>query len=101
MASGFGLNGGRSRCFEFFQEFQKCHSVADDPKQCSTQVEDYLECLHKTKEIARAKEIKAHFLRKQAQETHDKRALAEKRANGVIISLGLVNADTDQSGEDK
>jgi len=44
-------------------------------------------------QIARAKEIKAHFLRKQAQETKDKRALAEKRANGVIVSLGLVNAD--------
>jgi len=99
MASGFGLNGGRSRCFEHWQEFAKCHSTSDIPGQCSGQAEDYLECLHGTKEIARAKEIKAHFLQKQAQETHDKRALAEKRANGVIVSLGLVNADDSGDGK--
>ena len=49
--------------------------------------------------VARAKEIKAHFLQKQAAETKDKRALAEKRANGVIVSLGLVNADEGGDGK--
>lgn len=53
-----------------------------------------------SRQIHRAKEIKAHFLQKQAQETKDKRALAEKRANGVIVSLGLVNAD-EGGGEEK
>ena len=56
-----------------------------------------------TEQIARAKEIKAHFLQKQAVEMKDKRALAEKRASGVIVSLGLVNADADadSTGGDK
>ncbi|CAO3618076.1 unnamed protein product [Mucor hiemalis] len=31
MASGFGLDGGRGRCFHFWQEFNKCYATADLP----------------------------------------------------------------------
>ncbi|KAL7419108.1 hypothetical protein Q5752_005944 [Cryptotrichosporon argae] len=90
MASGFGYGGGRTRCFTFWQEFSKCYAGAESPKDCVAQKDDYLECLHHTKEIARAKEVKAHFLQKQAREGADARKVADKAASGVIVSLGLV-----------
>lgn len=54
---------GRTRCFAFWQEFSKvieiglteadyqCYAGADSPKDCLNQKEDYLECLHHTKEV--------------------------------------------------
>jgi hypothetical protein len=103
------------------------------------QKEDYMECLHRTKEvsqgsvgtliykadhffnsinitpiinhytyfalyystsqfdhlpqIARAKEIKTHFLQKQAHESADARKAAERGATGAIVSLGLVEEE--------
>ncbi|WVQ85179.1 hypothetical protein IAT38_007344 [Cryptococcus sp. DSM 104549] len=95
MASGFGYTGGRTRCFPFWQEFSKCYANAETPQDCVTQREDYLECLHHTKEIARAKEIKAHFVEKEIQENKDHRKAAERAANGVIVSLGLVKEEED------
>ena len=32
-------------------DFQKCYAGADVPEQCALQKEDYLECLHHTKEV--------------------------------------------------
>ncbi|RSH86168.1 uncharacterized protein EHS24_004399 [Apiotrichum porosum] len=104
MASGFGYTGGRTRCFAFWQEFSKvggagmykptnsvqCYASAEGPNDCIAQKEDYLECLHRTKEIARAKEIKTHFVQTQAREGADARKAAEKAATGVIVNLGLV-----------
>lgn len=48
-------------------------------------------------QIARAKEIKSHFLQTQAHEGADARKLAEKAATGVIVSLGLVKEDEGDS----
>ncbi|KAL1408909.1 hypothetical protein Q8F55_005723 [Vanrija albida] len=93
MASGFGYSGGRTRCFVFWQEFSKCYANADAPQECVAQKDDYLECLHRTKEIARAKEIKAHWVQSQVREGADARKAAEKAATGVIVNLGLVNTD--------
>ncbi|KAI7865683.1 hypothetical protein BDF14DRAFT_1957918 [Spinellus fusiger] len=66
MASGFGYNGSRGRCFQFWQEFNKCYANADFPQQCLSERDDYLECLHHTKEYARITRIKAEEL-KQAE----------------------------------
>ncbi|KAI9634321.1 uncharacterized protein MKK02DRAFT_17995, partial [Dioszegia hungarica] len=84
---------GRTRCFPFWQEFSKCYASAESPRDCVAQKDDYLECLHRTKEIARAKEIKSHFLQKTAHEGSDARKAAEKAATGSIVSLGLVGED--------
>ncbi|KAI8929158.1 hypothetical protein BC831DRAFT_396686 [Entophlyctis helioformis] len=51
MSSGFGTNGGRGRCFPFWQEFTRCHVQADAASQCSTLLEDYQECLYHRKEV--------------------------------------------------
>lgn len=44
-------------------------------------------------QIARAKEIKSHFLQKQAHDGADARKAAERGATGTIVSLGLVEED--------
>lgn len=33
LSIGFGTNGGRGRCWPFFQEFAKCYVQADDAKE--------------------------------------------------------------------
>ncbi|KAI8586799.1 hypothetical protein BDZ88DRAFT_399429 [Geranomyces variabilis] len=54
MSSGFGLNGGRGRCFPFWQDFAKCYVQTDAPKEdCRLQFEDYQECLYHRKEVRR------------------------------------------------
>ncbi|KAJ3341725.1 hypothetical protein HDU83_006502, partial [Entophlyctis luteolus] len=49
--AGFGLNGGRGRCFAFFQDYAACFASADTPKECVKQYEDYQECLYHRKEV--------------------------------------------------
>ncbi|KAI9758536.1 MAG: oxidation resistance protein 1 [Chaenotheca gracillima] len=57
MSSGYGLNGGPSRCFPFWQELLACYVVnttSDDDsgkKKCAPMMEDYYECLHHKKEV--------------------------------------------------
>ncbi|SPO30449.1 uncharacterized protein UTRI_06379 [Ustilago trichophora] len=97
MASGFSFKGGRPRCFAFWQEFQKCYVQADTPSDCIAAKEDYLECLHHTKEIARAKEIKDHWLQRQAKEAHAAREKGEVRATSSIMDLGLINEKNNDS----
>ncbi|KAK0936876.1 hypothetical protein LTR29_011555 [Friedmanniomyces endolithicus] len=59
MASGFGLNGGPSRCFPFWQEVLACYVVNTDADndsgkhKCKPVLDDYYECLHHKKEVPR------------------------------------------------
>lgn len=71
----------------------KCYANAEKPSDCVAPKDDYMECLHNTKEIARAKQVKSHFVQKELQESHDSRKAAEKAATGVIVSLGLVEEE--------
>ncbi|ODN83794.1 NADH dehydrogenase (ubiquinone) Fe-S protein 5 [Cryptococcus wingfieldii CBS 7118] len=70
-----------------------CYANADKPTDCIAPKDDYLECLHNTKEIARAKEVKAHFIQKELHSGSDARKAAEKAATGVVVSLGLVEGE--------
>lgn len=67
MASGFGVNGFTSRCFPFVQDFVRCmaenEAPLDEKTGCKPLRDDYLECLHRTKESQRLTAI-----RKQAHE---------------------------------
>ncbi|GBE83970.1 hypothetical protein BKA93DRAFT_791462 [Sparassis latifolia] len=90
MASGFSFNGGTPRCFAFWQEFSKCYAQTDAPSQCRLQADDYLECLHHTNEIARAKAIKAEFVRKATHQAQEGRKQADILADGVIVGVGLI-----------
>ncbi|KAI6029719.1 hypothetical protein PISMIDRAFT_681491 [Pisolithus microcarpus 441] len=99
MASGFGYTGGRSRCFVYWQEFSKCYSQADAPSQCRVQADDYLECLHHTKEIERAKAIRAEFIKQAEHQAKEGRKVADLLADGVIVSVG--NKQRDGAPDDK
>ncbi|TYJ55516.1 hypothetical protein B9479_003788 [Cryptococcus floricola] len=72
---------------------KQCYANADKPTDCIAPKDDYLECLHNTKEIARAKEVKAHFIQKELHSGSDARKAAEKAATGVVVSLGLVEGE--------
>mmetsp|Transcript_4337 Transcript_4337/g.6658 ORF Transcript_4337/g.6658 Transcript_4337/m.6658 type:complete len:98 (+) Transcript_4337:43-336(+) len=59
MASGFGLSGGASRCFQHFQDFNRCVEAAENPtEECPKVMEDYFECLHGFKQVDRAMAVK-------------------------------------------
>lgn len=52
MSSGQGILTKRGRCFDFWKDYIKCRTENDYPRiDCKNQVEDYLECLHHTKEV--------------------------------------------------
>ncbi|KAI0918411.1 hypothetical protein AcW1_009691 [Taiwanofungus camphoratus] len=93
MASGFSPHGGVPRCFAYWQEFSKCYAQADVPRQCKPQADDYFECLHHTNEIARAKAVKAEFVRKAEHQAHEGRKAADILADGVIVGVGLIQRD--------
>ncbi|XP_078436161.1 NADH dehydrogenase [ubiquinone] iron-sulfur protein 5-B-like isoform X1 [Wolffia australiana] len=52
MASGWGITGNKGRCYDFWNDFSECMSRCREPKDCALLREDYLECLHHSKEIA-------------------------------------------------
>ncbi|KAL1935067.1 hypothetical protein VTP01DRAFT_4207 [Rhizomucor pusillus] len=110
MASGFGINGGnyqhdsnlfwlkhflrvylgRGRCFHFWQEFSKCYASADFPTQCNAERDDYLECLHHTKEFARVTRIKAEEL-KQAEKRKQLKKEANAAADSNLPQLNIID----------
>ncbi|KAI4113324.1 MAG: hypothetical protein LQ345_005673 [Seirophora villosa] len=96
MASGYGLSGGPSRCFPFWQELLACYVVntnTDDvkgAKVCLPALEDYYECLHHRKEKARVEELQRAYRRAEASHPRENAPKA-----GTIRSLGLLNKDED------
>ncbi|KIL64105.1 hypothetical protein M378DRAFT_163582 [Amanita muscaria Koide BX008] len=97
MASGFGFTGGRSRCFTHWQEFQltQCYIQSDKPTECRPLADDYLECLHRPKEIARAKAVQDEFIRKaKAVAKKEDRDPAEVIAQGTV---GLTQGQQESS----
>lgn len=51
MASGWGITGNKGRCYDFWIDFSECMSQCREPKDCALLREDYLECLHHSKEV--------------------------------------------------
>eukprot|EP00118_Oscarella_pearsei_P002872 m.12001 g.12001 ORF g.12001 m.12001 type:complete len:109 (+) comp23759_c0_seq1:564-890(+) len=52
MVAGYGVNGGRGRCFPFWQDMLSClhnRGGAEGRTICQLEREDYLECLHHKK----------------------------------------------------
>ncbi|KAI0472183.1 hypothetical protein GGR56DRAFT_657282 [Xylariaceae sp. FL0804] len=96
MASGFGLNGGPSRCFPFWQELLACYVVntsAEDEsgkKKCAPALEDYYECLHHKKEAARVSQLQAAYRKAEAEAGREDAPSAAQ-----IRNLGLLDRDED------
>ncbi|CAB4428675.1 unnamed protein product [Rhizophagus irregularis] len=99
MASGFGYYGNRSRCFTFWQEFRKCYAMADRPEQCTLQMDDYFECLHHTKEKARAKAIKDQELKlneEKKKQDELSRKLTDSANKSNVTRLGIIDNSVKQ-----
>ncbi|OBZ67893.1 hypothetical protein A0H81_12188 [Grifola frondosa] len=78
---------------EFSKRLSKCYAQTDEPSECRGYADDYLECLHHTNEIARAKAIRAEFVRKAEQQAHEGRKAADILADGVIVGVGLIQRE--------
>jgi hypothetical protein len=54
MVQGFGVRGGRGRCFPFFESFLECVNTAGNERgyKCVKQADDYKECLHHQKAVS-------------------------------------------------
>ncbi|PSS16875.1 hypothetical protein M430DRAFT_141347 [Amorphotheca resinae ATCC 22711] len=96
MSSGYGLNGGPSRCFPFWQEVLACYVVnttsEDDSgkRKCSPMLEDYYECLHHKKEATRVRTLQQAYRKAEAANLRDDAPKA-----GAIRNLGLLDKDED------
>ncbi|KAL2119588.1 hypothetical protein VTJ04DRAFT_6549 [Mycothermus thermophilus] len=94
MASGYGLNGGPSRCFPFWQELMSCYVIhggendGEGKKKCVPAMEDYYECLHHKKEAARVQLLQAAYRAAEARKLQENPPTA-----GQIRSLGLVKEE--------
>ncbi|TKA66748.1 hypothetical protein B0A55_10239 [Friedmanniomyces simplex] len=97
MASGFGLSGGPSRCFPFWQEVLACYVVNTDADsdsgkhKCRPVLDDYYECLHHKKEAAKVSALQAAYRRREAQTPRDQAPSA-----GEIRSLGLLDRKAEE-----
>ena len=76
-----------------FLDFQKCYASADVPQQCVLQKEDYLECLHHTKEVSRALAIKSQYLSSTAAQLELKRKEVVVDVGTGILGLGLIREE--------
>jgi len=93
MASGYGLNGGPSRCFVFWQELLGCYVVNagesdSGKKKCISAFEDYYECLHHSKEAARTRKLQAAYRKAEAMHPRENAPKAEQ-----VRSLGLLGKE--------
>ncbi|TKA66718.1 hypothetical protein B0A49_04768 [Cryomyces minteri] len=93
MSSGYGLAGGPSRCFPFWQEVLACYVVnttnedASGKKKCAPVLEDYYECLHHKKEAAKVRALQHAYRKAQSSQPRD-----DAPSAGQIRSLGLLDA---------
>ncbi|XP_020101742.1 NADH dehydrogenase [ubiquinone] iron-sulfur protein 5-B [Ananas comosus] len=83
MASGWGITGNKGRCYDFWTDFSECMSRCREPKDCSLLRDDYLECLHHSKEFQRRNRIyKEEQRQKRAAE---RKAKEEAKGGGEAI----------------
>ncbi|KAK2767522.1 hypothetical protein FQN54_003679 [Arachnomyces sp. PD_36] len=95
MASGYGINGGPSRCFPFWQELLGCYVINSaegeaGKKKCAGAMEDYYECLHHRKEAARTRAMQAAYRKAEAANPRENAPKAEQ-----IRNLGLLGKEED------
>ncbi|XP_014495869.1 serine/arginine-rich-splicing factor SR34 isoform X2 [Vigna radiata var. radiata] len=91
MASGWGITGNKGRCYDFWMDFSECMSRCREPKDCGLLREDYLECLHHSKEFQRRNRI-------YKEEQRKIRAAAKKaKDDGVVKEHHYLHGNTTDS----
>lgn len=94
MASGYGLAGGPSRCFPFWQELLACYVVNTNgdeisgAQKCIPALDDYYECLYHRKEAAKIMALQNAYRKREAANPRDSAHKA-----GQIRSLGLLDRE--------
>ncbi|KAL9535079.1 hypothetical protein SMMN14_01097 [Sphaerulina musiva] len=97
MSSGYGLAGGPSRCFPFWQEVLACYVVnassedSSGKKKCQPVLEDYYECLHHRKEAVKVAALQAAYRKREAATPRD-----DAPSAGQIRGLGLLDASREE-----
>ncbi|EFC43545.1 predicted protein [Naegleria gruberi] len=51
MSSGYGVRSKNGRCYGLWMDYRSCMYHNEQPKACSANLEDYVECLHHFKEV--------------------------------------------------
>ncbi|KAA8895760.1 hypothetical protein FN846DRAFT_911417 [Sphaerosporella brunnea] len=91
MASGYGIKGDVGRCFPFWQDFLACYvtNTADSSSnwRCIPQKNDYTECLHHHKEIAKTKALRAAYLRRLQSGTDKNAPEGGKAGDAKVIGV--------------
>ncbi|KAG7664950.1 uncharacterized protein J8A68_001536 [[Candida] subhashii] len=90
-----GRNGGTRRCFYEFQTFLACVTSADtvNSKQCTPNYEDYMECLHGTKERERARLMMQQLKENERTQNGITAADLYKSSGRVYQPLNLISKD--------
>jgi len=69
MVSGYGVHGGKGRCYQFWQDFVQCMNANKaggvNAYACKPQHSDYIECLHHSKLSERNLTIRAEMEKRQ------------------------------------
>lgn len=76
-----------------WQSFMECYTNNSTlhPRECTPQVDDYFECLHRPKEMLRAQQIRAEYKKQQAGEASNKAVGVSVKKDSLPEALGLVN----------
>ncbi|KAF2665052.1 hypothetical protein BT63DRAFT_83841 [Microthyrium microscopicum] len=97
MASGYGIKGGSTPCFVFWQEVMACYVLntsGDTNKgaeKCVPAFEDYHECLHHKKEAERIGKLTQAYRKWEAEHPEMK-----KKTAGEIRRLGVIEATMEE-----
>lgn len=88
-------SGGTRKCFYEFQTFVACYTAADttNRKECTPQYEDYMECLHGTKERERARLMMQQLKENEQTKSGVTAADLYKNSGRVYQSLDLISKD--------
>jgi NADH dehydrogenase (ubiquinone) Fe-S protein 5 len=51
MSSGYGIFSQNGRCYGFWMDYKQCLVHSDESYKCVPFKDDYVECLHRIKEV--------------------------------------------------
>ncbi|KAG2387058.1 hypothetical protein C9374_002093 [Naegleria lovaniensis] len=65
MSSGYGVRTKNGRCYGLWMDYRSCMYHTDQPKNCSPNLEDFVECLHHYKESEWHKKVERKIYEKR------------------------------------
>ena len=84
MASGYGVNAPMGRCYPIFLSLSECAASSKNRDACDELRDDYMECLHHKKEVARLNAVTGERERKLRAGEPVPPTLAQDKAAGDL-----------------